>query len=379
MLGVASAALWAAGCSWPKPSATPISRWEFDETSSAEGVFEDRGPAHVLMIHVGTWADLTTDPLVAGDDGTSAYTDGSAYATIPADVPAYNLAAITISFYYQRKSASDKHILLAAGDGPRRRATSRSRCSRTAGCAPGTRPGRRSALLRGHGRRHRHQSAGRHGASDRSLAGAAGARLYLDGAELTTAAIPENTNGWNNSRVKYLGRWTDGVQAPAVGVFDRLRIWNSAAHRRRDRRARSRAVDQPTRRGRSRASPVSPARRLRYRPSPNGWSSDEPDPAATKYVSNQNRGNGSGWSPANAQEVQAALNGASPGQTFVAVCQTPGFIEFWGYTNGLFFPAGSSGTHVTLKARQGDGVVICGTPTSSARGRRTAASGRRVA
>ena len=51
MLGVASVALRAAGCAWPKPAADPISRWEFDETSSAEGVFEDRGPAHVLMVH----------------------------------------------------------------------------------------------------------------------------------------------------------------------------------------------------------------------------------------------------------------------------------------------------------------------------------------
>jgi hypothetical protein len=45
MLGVANMALRAAGRTWPKPSVDPVSRWEFDETSSAEGVFEDRGPA----------------------------------------------------------------------------------------------------------------------------------------------------------------------------------------------------------------------------------------------------------------------------------------------------------------------------------------------
>ena len=106
--------------------------------------------------------------------------------------------------------------------------------------------------------------------------------------------------------------------------------------------------------------------------------SDEPTPAATKYVSNQNRGNGSGSSPANAQEVQAALNGASPGQTFVAVCQTPGTIEFWNYPNGLTFPAGSTGNHITLQARQGDGVVISRARTFAARARRIVASGRKA-
>ena len=226
MLGVASVALWAAGCTWPKPSADPISRWEFDETSSAEGVFEDRGPAHVLMIHAGTWADLTTDPLVAGDDGTSAYTDGSAYATIPADVPAYNLAAITISFYYQRESASDKHILLAAGNG-----------SQGGDFSLEVLPnGRLRAWHTGQDDQLRffEGTGGITGTSlqvgtahriDLSL-GPQGARIYLDGVELPAAAIPANTNGWNNGRVKYLGRWTDGVQAPAAGVFDRLRIWN---------------------------------------------------------------------------------------------------------------------------------------------------------
>lgn len=86
--------------------------------------------------------------------------------------------------------------------------------------------------------------------------------------------------------------------------------------------------------------------------------SDETTPSATKYVSNQNRGNGSGSTAANAQEVQAALTGASPGQTFIAVCQTPGTIEFWSYPSGLTFPSGSAGNYITLQARQNDGVVI---------------------
>ena len=106
-----------------------------------------------------------------------------------------------------------------------------------------------------------------------------------------------------------------------------------------------------------RASPASPANP--NLPSLAEWlTSDAATGTPTKYVSNQNRGNGTGSSPVNAQEVQAALNGASAGQTFVAVCQTPGTIEFWNYPNGLTFPSGTSGNYVTLKARQGDGVVI---------------------
>jgi hypothetical protein len=356
MLGVASVALWAAGCARPEPSADPISRWEFDETSSAEGFFEDRGPAHVLMIHAGTWADLTTDPLVAGDDGTSAYTDGLAYATIPADIAAYNLAAITISFYYQRESASDKHILLAAGNGSEAGDFSIEVLAN----------GRLRAWHTGQDRvlRHFESSGGITGTNlqvgtahriDLTL-GPQGARLYLDGAELTAAAIPENSNGWNNGRVKYLGRWTDGVQAPAVGVFDRLRIWN------RQLTGAEIAELEPaqsiTLPGEEPGEPGQPGDALSV-PSLAEWLvSDEPDPTPTKYVSNQNRGNGSGSSPANAQEVQAALNGASPGHVLLAVCQTPGTIEFWDYRSGLSFPSGSAGNYVTLQARQGDGVVI---------------------
>ncbi|MGH6921109.1 MAG: LamG-like jellyroll fold domain-containing protein, partial [Geminicoccaceae bacterium] len=215
----------AAGCTWLKP-ADPISRWELDETSSAEGVFEDRGPAHVLMILNGIWADLTTGSLVEGVGGTSAYTDGSAFATIPANAAAHNLAALTISFYYQRNSAAAKHTLLAAGDG--------------------TQTGDFSIEALANGRLHGWH-VGQHGLLrsfestdgvigtnlqvgtayriDLSL-GSQGARIYLDGAELTAARIPENTNGWNNGRDKYLGRWTDGVEAPAVGALDRLRIWS---------------------------------------------------------------------------------------------------------------------------------------------------------
>ena len=99
--------------------------------------------------------------------------------------------------------------------------------------------------------------------------GPQGARIYLDGVELPAAAIPANTNGWNNGRVKYLGRWTDGVQAPAVGVFDRLRIWNRQLTGAEIAELEASAVDQPA--GRSRTSRCSRARRFRCRPWPNGW------------------------------------------------------------------------------------------------------------
>jgi hypothetical protein len=226
MLGVAGVALRAAGRAWPQPSADPISRWELDETSTAEGVFEDRGSAHVLMIHVGTWADLTTASLIEGAGGTSAFTDGSAYATMPANVAAHSLAALTISFYYQRVSAANKQILLAAGDGGQIGdfsievlADGRLRAWHTG----------QDQVLRffddTSGITGTNLQVGTAHRIDLSL-GPQGARIYLDGAELVAAAIPENLNGWNNTRVKYLGRWTDGVQAPAVGLFDRLRIWN---------------------------------------------------------------------------------------------------------------------------------------------------------
>jgi hypothetical protein len=84
-------------------------------------------------------------------------------------------------------------------------------------------------------------------------------------------------------------------------------------------------------------------------PSLTEWlTGDEATPTPTKYVSDQNRCDGSGSSPGNAQKVQAALNGASPGQTIVAVAETPGMVEFWDYPNGLSFPSGFSGSPTTL-------------------------------
>lgn len=86
--------------------------------------------------------------------------------------------------------------------------------------------------------------------------------------------------------------------------------------------------------------------------------SDVSTPSATTYVSDQNRGDGSGSSPEDAQELQSALQSARPGHSLVAVAQTPGTIEYWEYPAGLSFPNGRSDSYVMLQAREGDGIII---------------------
>ena len=226
------------------------------------------------MIHAGTWADLTTDPLVAGDDGTSAYTDGSAYATIPADVPAYNLAAITISFYYQREfSLGQAHPAGRRRQSCAGRRLLASRCSRTAGCAPGTRArtafcassrartaspaptcrsARRIASISRWGRRERGSIS-----TARSLRRRRFRRTPTAG---TTAGSSISAAGPTASRPR----------RSACSIVCGSGIGSSPALRSPRSKPRSRSA-YPTR-ARSRASPVSPARRLRYPPSPSGWS-----------------------------------------------------------------------------------------------------------
>jgi hypothetical protein len=167
--------------------------------------------------------------MVEGAGGTSAYTDGSASATIPVNDPDHNLSKLTISFYYQRNSAAAKHILLAAGP-------------------DGSQAGNFSIEVLANGR-----LRGYHVGQDAQLRffestngitgtdlqvgtahridltlGSSGARIYLDGVPLTNAFILANTNGWNNAQIKFLGIFTDAVSSPADGAFDRFRIWNRA-------------------------------------------------------------------------------------------------------------------------------------------------------
>ena len=67
----------------------PVSLWSFDEIAGPS--FDDSGQADVSMAMVGTWANLSTASMVQGIGGTSAYTDGSAYATLPANQPGHDL------------------------------------------------------------------------------------------------------------------------------------------------------------------------------------------------------------------------------------------------------------------------------------------------
>jgi hypothetical protein len=343
MLGVLRAALPGAAFAqtWP----TLISLWEFDETSGPS--FADSGPANVPMTIVGTWADLSTPSMIQGIAGTSAYTNGSGYATIAANDPDHDLSELTISFYYQRNSAAAKHVLLAAGDGTQPGDFSIEVLAN--GRLRGYHVGQDGVLRffeSGSGVTGTNLQVGSAHRIDLTL-GSLGARIYLDAAPLGNAFIPANTNGWNNTRVKHLGIFP-GELSPADGAFDGMRIWN------RQLTSQQIATLEPAQ---SIGLPQNP-QELSVASLAEWLKSDEADPTPTKFVSNQNRGNGSGSSPENAQELQAALNGASAGQTFLAVCQTAGTVEFWNYPNGLAFPSGSAGNFITLQARQGDGVVI---------------------
>jgi hypothetical protein len=224
MLGVLRAAIPAAAFG---QLPAPISRWQFDEMGVTS--FADSGPANVPMDIVGIW--LSTSPLVTPipedpESERSAYTDGSGYATIPANHPAHDLPGLTISFYYQRNSAAAKHVLLAAGDG--------------------TQPGDFSLEVLANGRLRGYHVGqdgqlrffeGTNGITGTDLQvgtahridltlGSLGARIHLDGAPLTSAFILANTNGWNNSRIKHLGVFPGGTLSPADGAFDGLRLWN---------------------------------------------------------------------------------------------------------------------------------------------------------
>ena len=235
MLGVLQAVLPGAAFAqtWPRL----ISLWPFDETSGTS--FADSGPADVPMALVGSWADLSTGSLIEGVDGTSAYTNGSAYATIPANRPDHDLAALTISFYYQRIRRARSNSPGGWRWHPGRRLLDRGAGERQAARLP-RRPGRCAAFLRERERHHRHQSAGRHRPPDRSQPRSVGGE-DLSGwrRRCWTPIILANRNGWNNSRVKYLGIFTDGVSGPANGAFDGLRIWNQPADQHPDRHARA--------------------------------------------------------------------------------------------------------------------------------------------
>ena len=178
--------------------------------------------------------------------------------------------------------------------------------------------------------------------------GSDGAKIYIDGVLLDT--IEENTNFWNNTRVKVFGAWTNLTQGFANMAFDRLRVWDGPL-------TQAEIDDLPAAQTAtiSGEEPPAPTGDVLSVPSLAEWLvSDETDPAVTKYVSDQDRGDGSGSSAANAQEVQDALDGASPGDVLLAVCQTPGTVEHWNYPSGLSFPSGTAGQldHVASPQRR---------------------------
>ncbi len=79
------------------------------------------------------------------------------------------------------------------------------------------------------------------------------------------------------------------------------------------------------------------------------------------YVFDSNVANGSGSDAANAKEIQAAINAATPGQTLVAVAAEPGGTSFYDRPDGLTWTSatsGSSDSRIALIARPGDAVVI---------------------
>ena len=344
MLGVLQAVLPSAGFAqtWPKL----ISLWTFDETSGTR--FADSGPADLPMAIAGTWADLSTGSLIREIGGTSAYTNGSAYATIPADHPDHDLAALTISFYYQRNSTAAKQILLAAGDGTQ--AGDFSIEVLPNGRLRGYHVGQ-DGVLRffegGDGITGTNLQVGTAHRIDLTL-GLFGARIYLDGAPLTNAFILANWNGWNNSRIKYLGIFSDGASAPADGAFDGMRIWN-----------RQLSGFQVAALEAAQSIPLS-SPSLPLAPTMDFLASDGTLPGSNLvYVYDTNLGDGSGSSAANAKEIQAALNAATAGKTLVAIAAAPGGTASYNRSGGLTFNAsGASGNPITLMARPGDTVII---------------------
>lgn len=221
MLGLASVVLRAAGCSYPKSETQLIGRWSFDETSGA--TFADAGGAVDGTI-VGAWDNLSTDSLVTGDAGTSAFKTGVAHAVLPANRPAHDLASLTLSIYYEPRTAISKHVIInrGIGEAPGDFSIERLADRRLRGWHVG-----QDGILRFFG-----STDGIAGTSlDDGTAyridvtfGPDGASLYLDGVLQST--IASNINGWNNTAPLSIGVWNDGTLAALDGAVDLLRLWS---------------------------------------------------------------------------------------------------------------------------------------------------------
>ena len=203
----------------------PRSVYELDETSGV--TFFDSGPELLHIPIVGTWDDLSSDSLVTGVSGTSAYKEtSSAYTLLPGNAPAFNATAITVAIYVQENGSPDKAILIAGSGSLTVAPGDFSVEIQPTGLLRGYHVGQDGVL------RFFEASAGIAGTNLRdgeahlvvlTLGSVAGAQLWLDGSLVSTIAA--NFNAWNNARDKYVGIWTDGIASPLYGAIDRLSIW----------------------------------------------------------------------------------------------------------------------------------------------------------
>lgn len=176
----------------------------------------------------------------------------------------------------------------------------------------------------------------------------AGGTLSLVGTHATTAGLVSNVAAWFLARSPYGGAFFDGV-IDAVSFYDTQLSLEQIELLPAPVTITHEPPPEPPPSGDEISLPPSLGSFIK---------NDRPNATPTKYVSSQNRGNGSGSTPANAQELEAALNGASPGHVFQAIAQSAGAIEFWDYPSGISPPSGSAGNPITIEARQGDGIVL---------------------
>lgn len=347
----------------PVPLPTgPISIWKLDETSGV--VFDDSEPANVNATIAGTWADLNTATMVRNVGGTSAHTTGSGWATFPASQAAHALTDLTISFYYQRRTEAAKHVLLAAGDGTAAGDFSIEVLAN--GRLRGYHVGQDAVL------RFFDDNLGLGIAStDLGLAahritvsfGGLGAKIYLDGTPLTVGTIEENLNGWNNSRVKYLGAFPTTLATPADGAFDHVRLW--------DRQLSDAEV-----------AGLEPATSITLTPPVTTGlivpdvgqflTNDDfaiPSQGTIRWASPGASGNGT--SEGSAGDLHAMLAACAAGDTVVA---TQGYYSC---PSGVTLKAGISATQpTTLMAKPGSWIVLCRDTSFLKMGQMPAGAGR---
>lgn len=177
---------------------------------------------------IGTWTQ--GDSLVQGVSGQSLFKAiSSARITLPADQAAHNLTELSLGFKFQAIASSQKHVMAAAS-------------GLSGAVAPGDYSierlpdGRLRAWHVGQDGALRHFGSGTdQGIDGTNLAvgtagrltlvlGPNGAKLYLN--DNLVGSIPQNTNGWNNARVKFFGTWVDGAIGSIEGGIDHIRIWS---------------------------------------------------------------------------------------------------------------------------------------------------------